>query len=283
MSMSRHAARAGVTLSAAGLLVLAGAGIASAHVSAHSPDQLVGGGDAEIVFRSPNESTHAAPMTKLQVDFPLNTPVSNADVEPVPGWSAKVTMTHLAKPVTMAKDTVTDAVGSIVWTADPGSAGVADGQFQEFPISTEGLPTNTTELVFTATQTYADGEVVNWNQPTPPGGAEPDNPAPSLTLAADTGATGSGAPGSTAAPAASGSDDTARWLGGIGIVLAAIGIGFGAGAFARGRRPGGPAPAGAAASSGANPDPGVGPDAGSGPDAGATSEADAGGREQASA
>ena len=249
--MNRLFVRSGVTLTATGLLVLAGAGIASAHVTAHSPDQLTQGGDAEIVFRSPNESQNQSPMTKLTVNFPLGTPLSNADVEPVPGWTAQVTMTHLATPVKMTDLTVTDAVGSITWTTT--GAGLADGQFQEFPISTEGLPTNTSELVFTAVQTYADGEVVNWNQPTPPNGPEPDNPAPHLALAAagSDGDTGGVTAAATPAAAQAGtSDDTARWLGGIGVVLAAAALGFGLGAWLRGRRsaPAGPAPTDSGAS-----------------------------------
>jgi uncharacterized protein YcnI len=237
MSINRQLARIGATLIAAVLLALAGTGIASAHVSAHSPDQVVPGGDAMIVFRSPNESQNAATMTTLQVNFPLDRPLSNANVEPVPGWNAKVTMTHLTTPVKMTNDTVTDAVASIVWTANTGG-GVATGQFQEFPISTAGLPTNTTQLVFTATQTYADGAVINWNQPTLPGGQEPDHPAPHLTLTAAS-AAGSGGVSATAQPAAgpttmTSTDGTARWLGGIAAVLAAAAVGFG---LVRGRRP----------------------------------------------
>jgi uncharacterized protein YcnI len=248
--MNRQFARIGVALSAAGLLALGGAGIASAHVSAHSPDQPVSGGSAEIVFRSPNESQNAATMTTLRVGFPLDTPLSNADVKPVPGWNAKVTMTHLTTPVKMTSNTVTDAVASIVWTADTGG-GVATGQFQEFPISTAGLPTNTTQLVFTATQTYADGAVIDWNQPSPPGGQEPDHPAPQLTLAAAA-TTGSGGVSATARPAAgpmtmASTDATARWLGAAAVVLSATALGVG---LVRGRRPvtdsgpdgGGPAP-----------------------------------------
>lgn len=227
MSINRQFVRVGVTLMATGLLALAGAGIASAHVTANSPEQLAQGGDGEIVFRSPNESQHESPMTKLQVNFPLSTPLSNANVEPVPGWRYQVNSTHLATPVKMANDTVTDAVASIVWTAEPGNSGIAPDGFQDFAIYTEGLPTNTTKLVFTATQTYADGEVLNWNQPTPPNGAEPDSPAPELALSAAQ----QGNPASSSTM-----DSAARWLGGIGIVLGAAGLGFGAGALWRGRR-----------------------------------------------
>jgi uncharacterized protein YcnI len=232
------------TVTATGLLVLAGAGIASAHVSAHSPDIVAKGGDAEIVFRVPNEeiSAHAV---KVRVNFSLTSPLSNADIKPVPGWTSTETMTKLAKPVKMANDTVTEAVKSITWTA-PAGGGIVPGQFQEFSIAVEGLPDNTNELVMPAVQTYDNGDVVNWNQPTVAGQEEPEHPAPHLALAAagadDAAAapvanttTGTAAP-APAAAAASDSDTTARWLGGIGLLVAALALGFGLGAFVRGRR-----------------------------------------------
>jgi uncharacterized protein YcnI len=233
------------TVTATGLLVLAGAGIASAHVSAHSPDVVAKDGDAEIVFRVPNEED-ASNAVKVRVNFSTTSPLSNADIKPVPGWTATETMTTLAKPVKMAKDTVTDAVQSITWTAAKGG-GIAPGQFQEFSIAVEGLPDNTDELVMPAVQTYDNGDVVNWNQPTVAGQDEPEHPAPHLALA-PAGADDAVAPvadASTAAPAttaAATSDGTARWLGGIGLLVAALALGFGLGAFVRGRRtPSGPA------------------------------------------
>ncbi|HEX5114821.1 MAG TPA: hypothetical protein VFW65_06460, partial [Pseudonocardiaceae bacterium] len=73
----RHARRAAVTLTATGLLVLAGAGIASAHVSAHSPDNPAKGDDGEIVFRVPDEEA-TANTVKLQVSFSTTSPITNA-------------------------------------------------------------------------------------------------------------------------------------------------------------------------------------------------------------
>jgi hypothetical protein len=125
----------------------------------------------------------------------------------------------------MTNLTVTKAVQSITWTA-PAGAGIVPGQFQEFTIAVEGLPDNTDELVMPTIQTYDNGDVVNWNQPTVAGQPEPEHPAPSLAMAA------------TETPVAqSTSDTTARWLGGIGLAIAALALGFGLGAFVRGRRP----------------------------------------------
>ncbi len=220
--MSKTLARTGALVTATGLFVLLGAGVAAAHVSAHSPDNPTKGGDAEIVFRVPDEEG-TAHTVKVQVNFATTSPLSNADIKPVPGWTAQENMITLAKPVRMSDLTVTRAVGSITWTAAPGN-GIAPGQFQEFAISVEGLPDNTDALVMPAVQTYDNGDVVNWNQPTVEGQPEPEHPTPTLTLAADTPATGT-------------SDSTARWLGGSGLVVAAVALGFGLGAFLRRRRP----------------------------------------------
>src|ERR1700730_8034147 len=141
MSQRRSIARTGAILTATTLFVLLGAGAASAHVSAHSPDNLVKGGDAEIVFRVPNEE-NTAHTVQVRVNFSTTSPLSNAVIKPVAGWPPVEIMTKLAKPVKMSDQTVTTAVGSITWTA-PAGGGIAPGRFEEFVIATEGLPDNT--------------------------------------------------------------------------------------------------------------------------------------------
>jgi uncharacterized protein YcnI len=233
MSTNRNVSRRiAAVMAATGLFVLFSAGVASAHVSAHSPDNPAKGGDAEIVFRVPNEED-TANTVNVRVNFSTTSPLSNAAIKPVVGWTAQETMMTLARPVKMSDLTVTKAVQSITWTAVAGG-GIVPGQFDEFSIAVEGLPDNTNELLMPAVQTYSNGDVVNWNQPTVARQAEPEHPTPSLVLAA---ADASAAPAATAGTSASGSDSAARWLGGAGIVVAAIALGFGIGAFARSRRP----------------------------------------------
>jgi hypothetical protein len=148
----------------------------------------------------------------------------------------------------MADESINSAVKSIVWTAQPGF-GIKPGEFQEFTISVEGLPTNTTTMDFPAIQTYDNGAVVDWNQPTPASGQEPEHPLPHLTLvtaAQAAAATNSGSAtvnmaGMTTAAAGS-TDNTARWLGGIGLLLGALALGFGLGAYTRSRQAGGAGP-----------------------------------------
>ncbi|EWM19035.1 YcnI family protein [Kutzneria sp. 744] len=218
---------------ATGILVLAlsAAGVASAHVTAVSPDKTVKGGDAVITFRVPDEDD-AARTTKFTVTFPASAPVLDADTTPVPGWTAEVATKELDKPLQVGDLTVKEVVSSVTWTAQDGT-GIAPGQFQQFSIAVEGLPSNVDQLVMPATQTYDSGKVVNWgDQPPAPGAQEPEHPAPHLTLAAD------------AAPAAAvttpmvmtSQDDGARWLGGGALLLAALALGVGIGALLR-RRP----------------------------------------------
>jgi periplasmic copper chaperone A len=239
----RHALRGGVLVAVAGSLVLAGTGVASAHVSAHSPDNPAKGGDAEIVFRVPAEESTAGTV-KVQVNFSQTSPIGDASLRPVPGWTGAVATAKLPKPVNMGKLSVDQAVTSITWTAQPGTR-INPGEFQEFAISVEGLPTNTDTMVMPAVQTYDNGDIVQWNQPTVAGKPEPDHPAPNIALAA-AGSADAAAPvadatsgGSAAAPASPG-DGTARWLGGIGVVLGALALGFGLGAYFRSRRPSAP-------------------------------------------
>lgn len=97
-----------------------------------------------------------------------------------------------------------------------------------------------------ATQTYSDGEVVRWDQPTVVGQPEPDKPAPTVTLGAPT-ADGHAdtathkedtqtAAENSASSDTDSTDDTARWLAGAGILLGALGIGVAIGALARKRQ-----------------------------------------------
>jgi uncharacterized protein YcnI len=101
---------------------------------------------------------------KVEVQIPADAKLSSVSVRPLPGWTAAVTPT------------------TVTWTGGT----VAPGQFQEFEISVGPLP-KLDELTFKALQTYDDGDVVRWIEPTPPGGEEPEHPAPVLALTPATG------------------------------------------------------------------------------------------------
>ncbi|HEX2074342.1 MAG TPA: YcnI family protein [Geodermatophilus sp.] len=180
--MTTRLCRAAVAVLAAVVAVLAlGVGTASAHVSVSSPDAAPGG-FAEITFRMPSESDTAR-TTSLRVQLPTDTPFAFVSVKPVPGWTATTTTTPLDPPVEAEGSTITEAVGEVTWTADPGG-GLAPGEYQSFSISAGPLPEDADSLVFPAVQGYDDGSTVAWIEPTVEGQPEPENPAPMLTLPA---------------------------------------------------------------------------------------------------
>lgn len=182
---------------------------AGAHVHASS-DNAVRGATAIVTFQVPNESNSGASTTALTVALPN---VAAARTESVPGWTAK-----------LDRDAAAGTVRSVTWTAAPGG-GIGVDQFALFRLSLQ-LP-DTDTVSFPATQTYSDGSVVKWDEPSPPGGGEPEHPVPTLTLAA-----GSAAPHEHHQPAglaapgrrSNAPDDTARLLGGAALVVGAVGI-----------------------------------------------------------
>ena len=186
---------------------------ASAHVEAGSSD-AVRGGVAVVSFQVPNESTSGAATTSLTVDL---TNVSAVRTEAKPGWTA-----------TLDREGGSGAVRSVTWTTAP-DGGIAVNEFGVFRISVK-LPDADT-VSFPATQTYADGAVVKWDQPSIAGQAEPEHPAPTLVLAGGAPSNAQPTPAqptATAAPPAPvrpAADNTARVLAGAALLLAAVGVG----------------------------------------------------------
>ena len=244
---------------ATGVAVIGFAGAAAAHVTVN-PDQATQGGFTRVAFRVPTESDTAS-TTKLDVFLPTDQPVASVSTMPVPGWTVQVTTSKLATPLTDDDgNKVTEAVSQLTWTASPDAA-TKPGQFQEFPVSLGPLP-KTGQLVFKVLQTYSDGTVVRWIDPVVAGQAEPDHPAPVLSLAPAAGdaaaAPSAGAPAPAAAAPAAPSSALPLTFGVIGAVLGLAGLVLGGLALTRARRTtapvaAAPAPAPAGATSGAPP------------------------------
>ncbi len=182
---------------AAAVYLPAGTALAWAHVHASS-DNAVRGGTAVVTFEVPNESSTGSATTALTVTLPY---VASAHAEAMPGWTAK-----------LDRDAAAGTVRSVTWTAAP-NGGIPADQFALFRISVQ-LPDADT-VSFPATQTYSDGSIVKWDQPPQPGGGEPENPTPMLTLAAEP-----VVPHDHHPP----TDNTARVLGAVALVLGALGL-----------------------------------------------------------
>jgi MYXO-CTERM domain-containing protein len=168
-----------LALAGAALPVVLIAGAAAAHVTVNA-DGATQGGYTKLTFRVPNE-TDNTDTTKLQVFFPKSQPLASVSVQPTPGWSYQVKTEKLANPIQSDDGAVTEAVSEVVWTAASKSTAIKPGEFNEFNVSAGPLPEAPT-MEFKALQTYSDGTIVRWIDPTTPGGPEPEHPAPTLTL-----------------------------------------------------------------------------------------------------
>lgn len=238
---ARWLSRTAAVVASGALVALVAATPASAHVVA-DPKTAPGGGYSVITFRVPTESDTAGTV-RLEVTLPTDRPVTSMSTEPIPGWSAQVVKAPLPAPVSTGHGgTVTQAVRTVTWTAAPGTR-IGPGQFAEFKVSAGPLPSTPGPLVMLAVQTYDDGSSVSWTEPPGPAGApEPEHPAPVLEITSAEGGEHGGHAGDEAtetASSSSASDDSARWLGGAGLVVGALGIALGAVALARSGRRGG--------------------------------------------
>ncbi len=207
------ALRAGILIATSVAVVAVFAAPAGAHVTI-TPTAIPGGDDGTVTFNVPNEEDGASTV-KLEVSLPMDHPVADVNVKPVPGWTATTQETKLATPITSDAGQVTQAVSLITWTAAAGQ-GIKPGEFQQFEVAMGPLP-ETGTMVFKAVQTYSNGDVVHWiDPPAANGAAEPDHPAPVLTLTKD-----DAAPDSNAAPAPASSSSSG---GGGGVVLGILGL-----------------------------------------------------------
>jgi uncharacterized protein YcnI len=221
------------------ILVLAAPLAVSAHIRV-TPGQAEAGSSALLTFKVPHESGTAGTV-KVSVDFPLDTPFTGVSYEPIAGWTAAIVTKTLDTPITTPNSTITEAPASVTWTADPGTE-IGVGAFQQFVVSVSGVP-DTGSILLPAHQTYSDGTVVDWDQPTPASGDEPEHPAPVVYIndpvPADEGApalsatptpsaAGSGEAGSGSVGGAAGAADAlvpiALTAGIVGIVLGAIAL-----------------------------------------------------------
>lgn len=230
---ARGLVRVAVASCATSAAVLMLAVPALAHISV-TPGSAPAGSAAVLTFHVPNEEA-TADTTTVDMKIPTAHPIVNLLVEPVPGWTVSVKTIKLAKPVTTDDGRFTQAVSEVIWSGGK----IAPGQFQDFSVSADPLPTGVKSLPFKAIQSYSNGDVVRWIDLPAPGQPAPGHPAPVLTL------TTAGHPARTVSvadgPASSGasSDGTARGLAVAGLAVGLLGLAAAAVGLRRGRAGGG--------------------------------------------
>jgi uncharacterized protein YcnI len=159
-----------------GLVALV-AGPAAAHVTI-DPESARKGSNTKFSFQVPNEKDNASTVG-LEVTFPADHPIASVSVLQKAGWSFAIEKQTLPKPIKSPfGGEVSEVVSKITWTGGE----IQPGAFDLFTVRAGPLPRNVNQLEFQAAQTYSDGEVVNWNEPTVRGGDEPEHPAPVLRL-----------------------------------------------------------------------------------------------------
>lgn len=186
-AMTKTFARGAGLAAAIAALAVIEAAPACAHVTV-TADHTWRGGVAMVTFTVPNESETRSATTQLRVVLPN---VTSAHAEAMPGWTAQ-----------LDHDIPSGTFRSVTWTAAP-RAGIPADEFAQFRVQVN-LPDSDTAS-FPATQIYADGKAVRWDQPLLPDGGEPEHPAPMLTLTKA---------GWNPTPAPTAADPVARWLAG---------------------------------------------------------------------
>jgi uncharacterized protein YcnI len=206
---------------------------AQAHISLH-PNTIPAGAFATLDVRVPGEQ-EGAYVTKVDVLFPPG--FVGVGYENVPGWSTKVVEAKLATPLKENGETINTDVAQVVWTWTGPLGRVNNGQFINFPLSL-AIPDDTAgrALEFRTVQTYSNGQVVHWIDPS----LTAEHPAPRINVTAKGGViedvageeagpaagqtpTGSAStPAPASAPAASGG--ASESLGVAALVLGALGL-----------------------------------------------------------
>jgi hypothetical protein len=168
-----------LTISAiAGVGVLALAGPALAHVEVSADKTTAGATDVTLTFNGEAENP-AAGIKSERVVLPAGIAPAEVTLVKAPsGW----TYTQNSDGFTVAGKALKIGTNA-VWS-----------------VKIAKLPDGETRLSFKTLETYGNGDVSRWIELQQPGQAEPDNPAPLLTLKPGAATTPPASPSSVAAP-----------------------------------------------------------------------------------
>jgi LPXTG-motif cell wall-anchored protein len=216
-----------------------------AHVEVETNRAFAGATDVTLTFHVPNE---LAPATTQGITFffPTDHPLLGVTTDKQNGFTPKVTTTQLAKPVQGPNGPVTEVVGAVEF-----AGGRLSGKEEKaFTFHVDQLPSDTRTLTFKVLQKYSTGETVSWIEIAADGAAEPEHPAPVLTLGPPRTASqpataspsasvtlGASAPPTTAPTTAPATDPAETGTGAkVPLAAAAIGLVLAAGGWALWRR-----------------------------------------------
>ncbi len=202
---------------------------AEAHVSLH-PNTIPAGAFATLDVRVPGEREGAHVK---KVDTLLPPGFTSVDYENVSGWSTRVIEAKLASPLKEDGETIDTEVSQVVWTWQGPAGRVGNGQFIDFPLSV-AIPSQAAgrALEFKTVQTYSDGTVVHWIDPS----LSAEHPSPRINVTVKGGAIedvagkeagpepGAGAASASTAPARSSSTGASQGLAIAALVIGALAL-----------------------------------------------------------
>jgi periplasmic copper chaperone A len=165
--MIRKLAIVGAIVTGAVALV---AGPAFAHVEIEREGDVSSTGVVAATLSVPNEKDDAGTVS-IELVFPATPKLTTVEAEAVNGWTATV------------RKAADGSVEAVTWTGGP----VTGDEEAELPLSIGDVPDDVDTVDFKAIQTYDDGDVVRWIEPTPEGSEEPEHPAPVLTVRGEAG------------------------------------------------------------------------------------------------
>lgn len=167
----------GATVALGGVAMLSGA--ASAHISPQDPEGPAGG-YMTTAFKV-GHGCDGSPTTKVEIKIPDG--VLSVTPQPIPGWQLSTSKKTLDPPVDSNGTKITETVDTVTWS---GGSLPAD-QLQMFWMTMKLPAGNAGDVLsFPVIQTCAQGET-DWIEIAKPGEAEPQHPAPTITLTASTG------------------------------------------------------------------------------------------------
>lgn len=223
--------------------VIAAAGTAGAHASP-SASEAPAGAFFKFDMRIGHGCGEDGNTTKVEIQIPDG--IYSATAQVVPGWTISKTKEELDEPVDDGHGgqfTERDAV--LTWAGGP----LASDHLEEFGLSVKLPDTPGETIYFPTVQTCDNGETNDWIQIPEEGEAEPESPAPAITLTAATGGhgdevteetttttEGETAPDeATADPETQTDDDDTDPLAVAGLVAGLVGLAAGGTALARTR------------------------------------------------
>jgi uncharacterized protein len=160
-------------IAAAAVLALPAA--AAAHISLH-PNEVPAGAFVTLNVRVPGEQPGAYAYKVVMAMPPGFTDV---DVENIPGWSAKETITNLKTPLKTPDGPVNQVVSEVTWTGDRSTLGrLENGYFTQFPLEVTILANLAGHsLTFKTVEYYSNGQNAYWIGP-----PSANYPAPTINI-----------------------------------------------------------------------------------------------------